>query len=61
MEKKIFCLNKISPVGLKALTPDYTISEDINDADAVMVRSAQMHEMILPERILCVGSRWCWS
>lgn len=55
MEKKIFCLNKISPVGLKVLTSDYVVSEDINDADAVMVRSAQMHEMVLPERVLCVA------
>ncbi len=52
---KIFCLNKISPVGLKVLTPEYVIVDDINDADAIMVRSAQMHDMLLPERVLCVA------
>ena len=53
---KVFCLNKISPVGLKVLPKDYEVStEDINGADAIMVRSAAMHEMTLPESVLCVA------
>ena len=53
---KVYCLNKISPVGLKVLPKEYEVStEDINGADAVMVRSAVMHEMILPESVLCVA------
>ena len=53
---KVFCLNKISPVGLKALPQSYEVSLDnIEDATAIMVRSAAMHEMQLPESILCVA------
>ena len=53
---KVFCLNKISPVGLKVLPKEYEVSVDsIDNADAVMVRSAAMHEMTLPESVLCVA------
>ena len=53
---KVFCLNKISPVGLKVLPKEYEVStESIDNADAVMVRSAAMHEMKLPEIVLCVA------
>ncbi|HNX16538.1 MAG TPA: 3-phosphoglycerate dehydrogenase [Bacilli bacterium] len=54
--KKVFCLNKISPIGLKVLPKSYEVStESIDSADAVMVRSAAMHEMKLPESVLCVA------
>lgn len=53
---KVYCLNKISPVGLKAFSKEYVIdTENIEDATAVMVRSAAMHEMKLPESVLCVA------
>ncbi len=53
---KVFCLNKISPVGLKVLPKEYEVStENIEGADAIMVRSAAMHEMTLPESVLCVA------
>ena len=53
---KVFCLNKISPVGLKVLPKEYEVSLDnIENADAIMVRSAAMHEMNLPESVLCVA------
>ena len=51
----ILCLNKISPVGLKILPLSYKITEDINDADAILVRSAVMHEMVLPNRVVAVA------
>jgi len=54
--KKVFCLNKISPVGLKVLPSSYEPTTDgIEGAEAVMVRSAVMHEMKLPESVLCVA------
>lgn len=54
--KKVFCLNKISPIGLQVLPKSYAVStESIEGADAVMVRSAVMHEMKLPESVLCVA------
>ena len=51
----ILCLNKISPVGLKVLPQSYKIVEDINDADAILVRSANMIETILPEKVVSVA------
>ena len=52
---KILCLNKISPVGLKVLPSDYTLTEDINEADAILVRSANMLEMELPNKVVAVA------
>ena len=49
------CLNAISPVGLGRFTKDYQKAEDIKQADAVLVRSAHMHEMDLPENILAIA------
>ena len=52
---KVLCLNKISPVGLKVLPSTYTLTEDMNEADAILVRSANMLETTLPEKVLAVG------
>ena len=52
---KINCLNKISPNGLRVLTNKYDITDNINEADAILVRSAVMHEMELPESVVAVA------
>ena len=52
---KILCLNKISPVGLKVLPKEYAITEDVNEADAILVRSANMLEMALPKNVVAVA------
>ena len=52
---KILCLNKISPVGLKVLPSTYEITEDMAQADAILVRSANMLETTLSENVLAVG------
>ena len=52
---KVNCLNKISKVGLSTLSSKYEITEDINEADAVLVRSAVMHDMELPQSVLAVA------
>lgn len=49
------CLNPISQVGLENLTADYQLTEDVNAADGILVRSASMHEMELPESLLAVA------
>ena len=48
-------LNKISKIGLDKFTENYSYSEDMKAADAIMVRSASMHEMELEESTLCVA------
>ena len=55
MERKIYCLNKISKVGLGVLPSNYEVVEELVGSDAVLVRSAAMHEMDLPESVKCVA------
>lgn len=55
MERKIYCLNKISKVGLGVLPSNYKVVEELDGSDAVLVRSAAMHEMDLPESVKCVA------
>ena len=55
MERKIYCLNKISKVGLAVLPSNYKVVEELEGSDAVLVRSAAMHEMELPESVSCVA------
>ena len=52
---KIDYLNPISSKGTALWTEDYQKAENVNEADAIMVRSAQMHEMELPEKLLAVA------
>ncbi|MFP4154204.1 MAG: 3-phosphoglycerate dehydrogenase family protein [Halothiobacillaceae bacterium] len=53
---KIHTLNAISQKGLDRLPKDrYEIGVDLDAADAIMVRSAKMHEMALPESVIAIG------
>lgn len=52
---KAYCLNNISKVALATLKKPDTIVEDIKDADSILVRSADMHEMKLDANILAVA------
>ncbi len=42
---KYNCLNKISKIGTQQFTDNYVQTDDINEADAILVRSATMHDM----------------
>jgi len=52
---KSFCLNNISKVALATLNNPDKIVEDVNEADSILVRSADMHEMKLGKNILAVA------
>ena len=52
---RVHYLNKISPKGTALWTEEYTREEKLENADAVLVRSANMHEMHLPENLLAVA------
>ena len=52
---KIYCLNNISPEGLALLTDNYEVIENIDEADAILVRSADMHEMEVPANLKAVA------
>ncbi|MFT4006671.1 MAG: 3-phosphoglycerate dehydrogenase, partial [Lacrimispora sp.] len=53
--KKIHCLNAISGCGTALLTEDYTLTDHMTEADGVLVRSAAMHDMELPDGLLAVA------
>ena len=54
--KNVLCLNKISPIGLKKLdNTEYNVGTDVKDPDAILVRSAAMHDMELPKELLCIA------
>ena len=48
-------LNKISPQGTALFTEEYTPVDNLEQAEAVLVRSANMHEMQLPEDLLAIA------
>ena len=52
---KIDYLNPISAKGTALWTENYQTADSITEADAIMVRSAQMHDMDLPESLLAVA------
>ena len=49
------CLNPISEVGLDRFPGKYENTEKLEEADAVLVRSADMHEMEIPEKTAAVA------
>ena len=53
--KKIAYLNPISEKGTALWTEDYEKSENAAEADAIMVRSAAMHEMEFSDNLLAVA------
>lgn len=52
---KVHYLNKISPKGVELFTQDYVATEQMDDADAVIVRSAAMHELAFSDKLLAVA------
>lgn len=52
---KINCLNPISQVGLDRFTSEYALTDNVNEADGILVRSAAMHDMELPDNLLAVA------
>ncbi len=52
---KYHCLNPIAGVGLEKFSDQYARTENINEADGILVRSAAMHDMELPENLLAIA------
>ena len=49
-------LNKIAKIGLNKLNNElYNIGEDVENPEGILVRSASMHEMELPENLLAIA------
>lgn len=52
---KVHTLNKISGKGLNELGNNYQIVDTLEDSDAILVRSAKMHDMVLPDSIQAIA------
>lgn len=53
---QILILNKIASLGIKRLpTDDYEVGSEITAPDAILVRSAKMHEMEIPASVQAIG------
>ena len=49
------CLNPIAEIGLRNFSADYEKTDHLEEADAVLVRSAKMHDMELPDKLVAVA------
>lgn len=49
------CLNPIADVGLNLFSADYAKVDDIKEADAVLVRSASVHDMDLGDKVVAIA------
>ena len=48
----VHCLNNIASVGLDLFSDDYNMESSYEDAQAVLVRSAAMHDMEFADNLL---------
>lgn len=48
-------LNKISSVGTSRLGDNYTVADNVENPDAILVRSASMHDMEMPKSLLAIA------
>lgn len=52
---KINCLNPIADCGMDLFTDKYEVVGDINNADAVLVRSASMHDIEMSDKLVAIS------
>ncbi|MCI9360866.1 MAG: phosphoglycerate dehydrogenase [Hungatella sp.] len=53
--RKIHCLNAISKYGTDLLTADYALTDDLGQAEGVLVRSTVMHDMEFADSLLAIA------
>ena len=51
----IHCLNNISKFGTDLLSESYELTDSIDEATGILVRSAAMHDMEFSENLLAIG------
>src|SRR5689334_14144785 len=56
MTFKVKTLNSIAVAGLDRFPRDrYEVASDVGKPDAILLRSFKMHDMEIPDSVLCVG------
>ena len=52
---KVHCMNVIAKVGTDELGADYQLVDELDGADAIIVRSAKLHETEFPKSLLAIA------
>ncbi|NLP15729.1 MAG: phosphoglycerate dehydrogenase [Clostridiales bacterium] len=52
---KYSCLNPIASIGLNIFNDDYIRTDDVNEADMILVRSASMHDMEFSDNLKAIA------
>ena len=52
---KVHCLNNIAKVGTDRLGGNFTLTDEIDAAQAIMVRSASLHDVELSHELLAIA------
>ena len=52
---KYYCLNNIATEGLRKFSALYERTEDMDQADGILVRSAKMHDMEFSDNLLAIA------
>ena len=53
--RKIHCINAISKYGTDQFTEDYELTDEVNEAEGILVRSASLHEMQFSNSLLAIA------
>ena len=53
--RKIHCINAISKYGTDQFTEDYELTDEVNEAEGILVRSAPLHEMQFSNSLLAIA------
>lgn len=53
--RKIHCINAISKYGTDQFTEDYQLTDEVNEAEGILVRSASLHEMQFSNALLAIA------
>lgn len=53
--RKIHCLNPVSACGTDLLSKQYEMTDNVTEAEGILVRSASMHEMEFSDRLEAVA------
>ena len=55
MAYAIHCMNNISDKGIALLSSDYKLTDDLSQADGILVRSASLHDVEFPEGLRAIA------
>lgn len=53
--RKIHCINAISKYGTDQFTENYELTDEVNEAEGILVRSASLHEMQFSNSLLAIA------